>query len=242
MIDMNSSRPLYEQIKDNIIGDIQSGRYQPGARIPSERDLSEQLGVSRLTVNRAIKELVQAGILHVQIGKGTFISPITHNQTLDMLTGFTEEMRSRGHNTTSRVLRAEFITAPDDIARMLDVLPGTKLILLQRVRAADGEPMALETCNLVAARCPGILDRHDYARESLYQVLRKEFGLSLSHAEQTIEARQATRHEAALLDIKAGSPVLQMVRVTYASHTPVEYVRSTYRGDRYKFRVVLRQL
>jgi GntR family transcriptional regulator len=241
MIDAKSPKPFYEQIKDYLLQGIQKGDFKPGDRIPSERDLSERFGVSRLTVNKAVKELERAGLLYAQVGKGTFISGEMYNQQLEHLTGFTDEMRSRGHKASSQVLKADFISAPDEAARVLNVLPGTRLVMLQRVRLADDQPIALETCNLVASLCPDILLTHDFAYESLYQVLRRDYSIMLSHAEQTIEARTATKEEAVILHLKANYPVLYMTRVTYGEGSrPVEYVRSIYRGDRYKFRVVLR--
>ncbi|MBE2267589.1 MAG: GntR family transcriptional regulator [Anaerolinea sp.] len=243
MIDVNSPTPLYEQIKDLLLQGIQKGDYKPGDRIPSERDLSVRFGVSRLTVNKALKELERAGVLIAQVGKGTFISAEIVQQQLEHLTGFTEEMRSRGHSASSRVLSATYIFAPDDAARLLNVLPGTRLIQLQRVRLAEEQPIALETANLPASLCPDLLDKHDFAHESLYGALRREYGITLTHAEQTIEARPATREEADALGIKVLQPVLSMTRVAYTDgNRPVEYVRSAYRGDRYKFRVVLRNL
>lgn len=243
MINANSAKPLYEQIKDYLLQGIQNGDFKPGERIPSERDLSVRFGVSRLTVNKALKELERAGVLYAQVGKGTFISGETYHQELEHLTGFTEEMRSRGHGASSRVLTAAIILAPDDIARILNVLPGTRLIVLQRVRLADEQPVAIETANIVASLCPDLLEKHDFAHESLYNVMRRDYGIHLTHAEQTIEARPATREEASALNIKVGQPVLSMTRVACdEANRPVEYVRSAYRGDRYKFRVVLRTL
>ena len=132
----------------------------------------------------------------------------------------------RSHCCCSHVTHAS-----DDSARILDVLPGTNLLALQRVRMADDEPMAVETSTLIASLCPGLLERYDFARESLYNVLRRDYGLVLAYAEQTIEARQATREEADALHIPTGSPVLYMTRVTYSEREkPIEYVRSTYRS------------
>lgn len=243
VVDAALPKPLYEQIKDYIRHNIQAGVFAPDTRIPSERDLAKNFNVSRLTVNKAIKELIYDGVLYVQMGKGTFIKAPTYNQQLEALTGFSEDMRSRGQSPSSRVLNAAIIPAPDDIARILEVLPGTHLIHLERVRMADDQPMAVEISNLAASLCPGILEHYDFARESLYYVLRKEYRLVLAYAEQTIEARPATRDEADTLHLKPNSPVLHMTRVTYNDKDrPLEYVRSTYRGDRYKFRAILKQV
>lgn len=243
MIDAKSSKPLYEQIKDYLLDRIQAGELVPGARIPSERVLAERFSVSRLTANKAVKELERAGIVYAQVGKGTFISPALYQQQLNHLTSFTDEMLSRGYAASSRVLSARALDAPDHIARILDVPPGARLIELRRVRMADDEPMALETANIVAAVCPNLLDGHDFAHESLYQVLRRDYGVTLMYAEQTLEARFPSHEEARLLGIKVMVPVLSMTRVAYTDEkNAIEYVQSAYRGDRYKFHSVLRNL
>lgn len=242
-IKLTGVQPLYEQIRTYVIQAIQDGRYRPGDKIPSERELAEELGVSRLTVHHAIKGLQQAGILIAHVGRGTFVSPRPLSQQLEALTSFTEDMRSRGNAPSSRVLSAKICPAPDDIARFLDVRPGTQLAVLQRVRIADDQPMAVETSHIIASACPAILDRYDFAHESLYRVLRQEYGLALAHAEQTIAARGATREEARVLGLKAHAPILHMTRVLYtADSRPLEYVISAYRGDSYTFHVVLRQV
>src|SRR5690606_40447396 len=107
MVDANSPKPLYEQIKDYILTNIHSGNFQPNSRIPSERSLSAKFGVSRLTVNKAIKELEQAGWVRIQIGKGTFINEAQIDQELETLTSFSEDMAKRGRQPASRVIVAE---------------------------------------------------------------------------------------------------------------------------------------
>ena len=105
VIDANSPRPLYEQIKDYIRHNIQTRVFLPDTRIPSERELAKQFNVNRLTVNKALKDLIYEGVLSVQIGKGTFIKGTPYNQQLETLTGFSEDMRSRGQRPASRVLQ-----------------------------------------------------------------------------------------------------------------------------------------
>ena len=243
MIDANSPKPLYEQIKDYILHNIDIGEFEPDGRIPSERDLSKLFGVSRLTVNKAVRELTQAGVLYVRIGKGTFISSETFDQELDVLSSFSEEMQQRGRKPYSRVLDAEIMPASAEIARQLRLLVGVEVVLLKRLRMADGLPVALETSVFPAAACPDIFERHDFTHESLYDVLRKQFNVHLVRAEQTFEARRASYEDCDLLKVEEGSPILYIQRITYTdSDTPFEYVRSFYRGDRYKFRAVLRRI
>jgi GntR family transcriptional regulator len=243
MLDTTSSKPLYEQIKEYILSNIQAGHFKPHTRVPSERDLAQHFGVSRLTVTKALKELEQGGVVYVRIGKGTFIAPETINLQLDTLMSFTEEMNQRGHTVGSRVLSAQLSTANGEVAQKLGIMVGTEVIQLRRVRLTNGQPIALESSTLIASLCADILDKHNFAQESLYQVLRDVYGIRLTYGEQTIEARQASRDEACVLEVTEGDPVLAILRVTYNDQDkPVEYVSSAYRGDRYKFRAVLRHI
>lgn len=236
-------KPLYEQIKDYILLNIQSGNFSPDSRIPSERELSEQFNVSRMTVTKALHELTRDGLLYARVGKGTFVSPRRIDQQLEMLTSFTEDMARRGQRSASRVLAASLQPASEDAAHYLGLLTGTPVVSLQRVRLAEGEPIALEHCMLVAAMCPQILERFDFSHDSLYEVLWREYGLGMRYAEQTIEARVASEYEATALEVLPGSPVLAITRVSYAEgDRPVEFVLSAYRGDRYKFHAILRKL
>lgn len=243
LLNLSSSRPLYEQIKDYVLDSIQSGVFIPHTRIPSERELALRFGVSRLTVTKALKALEQAGIVYVQIGKGTFIAPETINLQLDILMGFTEEMTQRGHRVTSRVLSVQLTAPTPESAARLGIAPSVQVVVLRRVRCANADPIALETSTVVSTLCRGILDQHNFAQESLYNVLRSHYGVALTYAEQTIEARAASRDEAHILEVAERDPVLAIQRVTYDdSGRAVEYASSVYRGDRYKFRAVLKQV
>ena len=243
MLDLNSHKPLYEQIKEYILHNIQVGAYPPHSRLPSERDLAKQFGVSRLTVNKAIKELITAGWLHTQVGKGTFIKDEPIDFELEMLTSFTEEISRRGQSVSSRVIEARIMPSDLRTARQLKIPTGVAILRLKRIRMANKRPIALENSAVIASVCPGILDRHNFARDSLYQVLRYEYDVMLTYAEQIFEARAAAEDEAEYLGIRPDDPLLAISRITYTQKdSPVEYVESVYRGDRYKFRAVLRNI
>ncbi len=239
-LDPDTSIPYYEQIRAYLLAKIESGEFRPHTRTPSERVLSEQFGVSRMTVKHAIKELVSSGRLYTRVGKGTFVSDPPITQNLNMLTGFSEDMEALGKSTSSRVLTAAVIAATAKIARELRIPQEAHVVLLRRIRLADNEPVALENSYLNHTLCPGILDTHDFSMESLYAVLKNEYQLILSYGEQSIQARLATKSEADLLSIQKGFPLLDIMRTTFSDEAqPIEYVESIYRGDLYVFRARL---
>ena len=243
MLRDDSSKPLYEQVKEYILHNIQTKEFAPNTRLPSERDLASQFGVSRLTVSRAFKELIQAGRLHVQIGKGTYVSEEPIDLQLETLTSFTEEMSARQQDASSLILQAELVPADEHVARHLKLPVSVSVVLLRRVRLANKYPIAIEESSIVASICPNILINHDFSRESLYAVLRDEYNVLMAYAEQSFEARVASEEEAKHLEIATNDPILSINRVTYTQdNKPVEYVKSVYRGDRYKFRAILRHI
>jgi GntR family transcriptional regulator len=243
-LQLDESRPYYEQIRDYLLTNIESGTFPPHTQIPSERSLSDQFGVSRMTVKHAIQELVFSERLYTRVGKGTFVADTPITQQLSTLTSFTEDMKSLGKTTSSKILQADTLRANVNIARALDLTPdGSNVALLKRLRCTEGQPIAIESSYLNVTHCPNILKQHDFTHTSLYHVLRMEYGLRLASAEQRIRARQATKEEAALLEIDVGFPILYITRTTFLDdNTPVEYVESAYRGDRYVFRAKLTNL
>ncbi len=236
----NSSVPLYLQLKELLQTAMEDGSIPPGSRLPSERDLAQRYGVSRMTARQALQLLAHEGLTYSRVGKGTYAREPKIPQELRALTSFTEEMARLGMRASSVVLKAEIMRAPLDISRQLLLHPGASVVLLVRVRRANGEPMALENTYLDYAACPGILERADFSQTSLYEVLRQEYGLSVVRAAQLIDTRMPETREAELLDIDSHTPILNIERTTFdADDRPIEFVRSIYRGDKYRFHVAL---
>lgn len=235
----DAPEPLYLQIKEYLINEIKAGNFQPDQRIPSERELSEQFKVGRMTVRQALLELAHEGKIYTRMGKGTFVLAPKIDQQLRALTGFSQDVRQRGGRPSSQVLEAKVVPASWSAARALRLTEGDQVVFLSRLRLSDGIPLALESAHLPYDQFPDLL-KHDFAVESLYEVLKKDYEITLIQAEQTIEAALATPYEIEMLSLTPPAAVLKMERLTYNdAGLPVEYVPSTYRGDRYKFRSVL---
>jgi len=234
--------PRYYQIMEQLRSKIQEGAFAVGSALPPERELAEAYNVSRMTVRQAITGLVDEGILIRRQGVGTFVAPPKLEQVLSKLTSFTEDMALRGMKAGARVISfAE--TAPSPAAGKALGLDAEEDRVYQctRLRLADEEPMALETTEVIAAICPGLC-AEDLEDRSLYELLSKRWGVRLDHATQSIEPALPTLREATLLHIPSGAPVLLMHRITYDQNDrAIEYVRSIYRGDRYKFIIELRR-
>ena len=240
MLDRRRHLPLHQQLKAAIEERILSGEWLPGTQLPSERELCEQYDISRITVRQALTALVMEGRLIRTQGRGTFVASPRIAQQLTQLTGFTQDMRARGKRPSARVLEAGNVSALPAVARALKIEAGESVILLKRLRLADGEPVAIETAYLLEGRCQGLL-KEKLATQSLYDILTKKYNLKPVRATQQMEAIPCPLAEAKLLGTRRGAPVLHIHRTTYDREgRPFELVESFYRGDRYTFYAELR--
>lgn len=242
MIRGDSGTPIYVQLENLVRDKLERGDWTPGMMLPSERDLCETFGISRMTVRQAISNLVSQGLLTRTQGKGTFVARPRLRQTLSKLTSFTEDMRDRGLLVTTRLLELEQRAASPDIASALAIPEGAPVLYLQRLRSANGHPMAIETSTLRGDISAPLL-HEDLEHQSLYRLLEERCGARLVRASQELESGIADEAEARLLAVPTGAPVLHIQRRSLALwqglEVLVEYVRSTYRGDRYRFHVEL---
>ncbi|GAA3363547.1 MULTISPECIES: GntR family transcriptional regulator [Saccharopolyspora] len=224
--------PKYWGLKQHLLDMLRS--LPPGSPIPTERALAAEFDVSRTTVRQALAELtVEGRLLRVQ-GKGTFAAKPKVAQRLQ-LSSYTEDMRAQGRQPASRLLEVVEEPADQELATLLGTRPGSAALRLRRLRLADGEPMAIETTHLPLSRFRGLTGRLE-SGGSLYRVLREHFGVELGHADETIETALASPEEAETLGADVGLPMLLLSRHSFDSAgEPVEWVRSIYRGDRYKF-------
>lgn len=233
MVDKSSVVPIYYQLRTLIQNRIISGEYPVGSQLPSERELCDTYAISRMTVRQAIIDLVNDGLLKRERGRGTYVARPKIEQGLQ-LTSFTEEMRQRNLQPGTRLLSLCTVPAEGRAVSRLHLVEDQPVHIITRLRLADGEPMAIERSHIPAAVIPK-LRQESLEHGSLYKTLR-ESGLQMAYAEQTLEAALVKGDEAGLLGVKAKSPVLLIERTTFlADGTPVEYVRSVYRADRYKF-------
>jgi GntR family transcriptional regulator len=204
-----------------------------GGALPSERQLSVDLGVSRLTVRAALDQLVREGYLMRRRGSGTFVREPKIAQELTM-TSFSEEMRRRGMTPGSRTLSLSTTTAGAHLGRSLRVSPSERVVVAKRLRLADGEPMAIETLHVPESLVPG-LTPEDLDQGSFYELLASRYGITIVGGTQTIEPTVTNEEESAALDVPLHSPAFQFERTTRSNTGEiVEFVRSIYRGDRYR--------
>jgi GntR family transcriptional regulator len=228
---LSAKRPKGEQLEEILEGVIAT--LPPGTALPSERVLAERYGVARATVSQAVEGLAVKGLLYRVHGSGTFVAEPKFRQP-ETLRSFSEDMHDRGMTPGSTMLRREVTPASEVIARQLEIEPGNPVIYVERVRTADGEPMALERAYLPAERLSG-LEAVDLTDTSLYQTLAERYGVQVAVADQWVSAIRLTEGEARLLAVPPGQPALLFQRVTRdPAGEVVEYSRSLYRGDRYE--------
>lgn len=235
-VDPASPVPKYLQLREILLELIET-EIAVDAPIPSERELCRRYGLSRMTVRQAVDHLVSEGRLYRVPGKGTFVARPKIDTPL-RLTSYSEDMRARGLRPGARDLDRRVVRAGGHLARALNVRPGDPVHCIERLRTADGEPMALERSHIPAAVAPD-LDRQPLTDRSLYELLEQRYGIVLDSGEQTIEAGIADPVDAELLCLPRGSAVLLLQRRSFAGSTCVELAVSTYRADRYQMRTAL---
>jgi len=208
-------------------------QLEVGQAIPSERQLSSDLGVSRLTLRAALDDLAREGYVVRRRGAGTFVGEPKIAQELTM-TSFTDDMRRRGLRPSSRTLELRVSPAGARLGRRLHVSPSEPVVIASRLRLADGESMAIETVHVRETHIPGLTAR-DLEEKSFYELLRDRYGIVIVGGTQTIEPTVTDEDESGALGVPLHSPAFRFERVTRSDTGEIiEFVESIYRGDRYR--------
>jgi GntR family transcriptional regulator len=229
-VDLNDNSPLYMQLARKLTQDVRDGRYQADQALPSERTLSEQLDVSRVTARKAIDQLVDQGLVVRRRGCGNYIAPRTE-QPLSNLSSFSEPLQQRGYQPGSHWLRREIVLADADEQLSLALSPNSRVARLERLRLADEVVMAYEVSVIPAS----VLPRPEGVGGSLYAHLDKTGHMPV-RARQHIRAMNAPDELATKLGVPEGHAVLFITRIGYLeSGHAVELTHSYCRSDHYDF-------
>lgn len=212
---------------------IRAGGFQPGDRLPPERELAERLAVSRSTLRLALHDMERAGVVTRRPGRGggTFVAVPRVERDLGSFAGLGEYIRRQGLEAGARVIGLALTAAGPDVAEALRIAPGDPIVTVDRVRLAGGEPIALERSRFPAERFPGLAEHA--LGGSLYELMREEYGLVPVRAVERIEPVAAEPGIAELLGVEPGTPLLAVERIAYdADGVPLEHADDLFRGDR----------
>ncbi len=233
-IDKKSPIPAYFQLKNMLLEQIRDGEYPEGSLIPSERDLGEGLGISRMTVRQALNQLVAEGVLYREKGRGTFVSKSKIKQRNIM--SFSETVKNRGLMPSTQVLRFEKILNRPDIRDILELQGSEGLYGIRRLRLANDLPIGIEEAFIPERYCPH-LENHDL-KMSFYKLLKEQYSLVVTSMDCSVDAAKATTEEKKLLRLTNAVPVLRITSISYNdSGTKLFYERNTYRSDEYNYNV-----
>lgn len=224
--------PVWQQIRDELAGEIGDKRYTAGDRLPTEAALATRFGVNRHTVRRALKEMADQGLVHSRRGAGVFVTGVQLSYRLGRNTRFTQNLADTGHIGSREAIRAETLPATAEEAKALGLKKGELIHVLELVASADGAPIAFAISVLPAAPLPGFLDAH--RKEKSVTKALKRCGVDDYRRKSTrMIATHATGAMARHLRLSDGAPVLRATSVNVLSdQTPIEYGRSWFATDR----------
>jgi len=225
------SKPRYQQVKDLIIGRISRGELGPRDRVPSENEIVESMNVSRMTANRALRELTDEGYVEREAGRGTFVADLKARSHVLEVRNIAEEIRRRGHRHSCDVLRQSRQRARGEIARALHVDQGTEVFHLLLVHAENGVPIQVEDRHVIAGFAPDCLEQ-DFHRVTPSAWLTAI--APLQEAEQVVRAVMPNTAVREQLQMRAGEPCLVVLRRTWAHGRPVTFARLHHAGSRYE--------
>jgi len=242
VIDRSSPMPLYHQLKQLIVAEIQREGLQPGDRLPGDFELCERYGVSRTVARQALLELEFEGIVERERGRGTFVAPQRTSEGIgDSLIGRFEEVSARGGQHSTQVLRLEKVPASETVAKDLALDVGTPVVEIDRLRLVDGRPWAFTVTQLTESIGEPLLTE-DLSDVSLYGLLENRHGVRFASGQRSIEAQAAGPALARALDIRVGAPLLVLRGVARDEDgTPLERFTAFHRGDLARFDVSVRR-
>lgn len=243
-VDKNSPVPYYHQLKIYITGEIDGGNWAPEEKLPSEAEFCDRFNISRTVVRQAIRELQNEGYLETEKGRGTFIArPKIIEGFVQSITGFYGEMAQRGYRVTTHVLSQELLPASRIVADALEIEIGTPVITLSRLRKLNDEPSVFVTTYVPQHLCPELLEA-DMENRSLYDFLEHSaHGLKIHRGKRYIGVSLAKEHEASLLHMEVGAPLIELDSITYLEDgRALEYFHALHRGDRTRFEVDLTKM
>ena len=226
-----AAKPRYQQVKDLIIQRISTGELKPKDRVPSENELVAAAGVSRMTANRALRELTDEGWVERVAGSGTFVSEIRAQSHVLEVRNIAEEIAARGHQHTSRMLRCSRQHARGEVARALHVEQGSDVFHLLLIHFENGLPIQVEDRHVVASFAPDCLDQ-DFSAITPSAYLTSI--APLGEAEQVVRAQLPNAAIRGYLDMQEGEPTLVVLRRTWSSGRPATFARLHHPGDRYE--------
>jgi GntR family transcriptional regulator len=231
----NADEPLYAQIESVLSSEFADGTLPAGVQIPTEDQLIARFKMSRITVRRAVQNLVNRGLVEIRRGRGTFVTQPRITQGLTELTGFVEDMQALGRRASARLIDKRIVNASEIVARQLSLMRGRKVVRLQRVRLADNLPVSFDETYLPLEIGKKIIT-NDLEKEPVFSLLEQKYKIPLLEAEYRLEAVAAEADVAEALEITQGSPIFRIERTSYTTGgTPIDYERLHYRGDLVRF-------
>jgi GntR family transcriptional regulator len=226
---------LYAEIEEAIATEIAQGEYRPGDQLPTEDALLQRFQVSRITVRRAIQNLVSRGLLEIRRGLGTFVLSPRIEAEITKLTGFVEDMNAAGRKASARVVSQGVVPASARVAERLHLANGTKVMQIKRVRLANDMPISFDETYLPLPLGNQIV-HNDLRLHPIFTLLEEEYGIPLIEADYELEAVIATKAIADALQVRVGSPIFQIERTSMTTdNRPVDYEVLSYRGDLVRF-------
>jgi GntR family transcriptional regulator len=236
--DRRRPEPLWHQAETALRSLIEAGAWSAGSQIPNEDRLGEMLGISRITLRHALRNLEEAGLLRREHGRGTFVRSATVVAGVRGLTNFTEEMRTLALTASTRLIDAKRIGATLEMADALEIAPGERVVQLKRLRLGNGLPIGIQTSHLPETRVPGLFD-DAHQVQSLYAWLNARCGIKPVKAKEVYRVGRVANPDADLLQLDTNTPAFEVERIAYDSKGPFEYTLSTMRADRYEIRSTL---
>ena len=230
--------PLYCQLAEVIINEIETKGLEENDRLPAEREYCEKYKLSRATVRQAIDYLEKKGYIYKIQGSGTFVSSRRLKQKLLKFYSFTEEMKKQGKIPESKILSFKTIEADDKISKELNLSKKEKIFELVRIRLADGEKVMYEKTYLPYKKFLD-LSKKDLLTSPLYDILQSRYRLTFTKAIERFSVGVSDTHVSDMLSISCGTPIINLQRWTYTGIEIIEYTISSVRGDKFEFEVEL---
>lgn len=234
---VRNNKPLYNQIRDDLLAKIADGTYPPHSQIPSENELGELFNVSRITVRQALTQLQQEGFIFKVHGKGSFISRPKAFQNVSQLQGFAEALTTLGHEVFNQVKFFDFITAPIQVAAKLKLPVGSQVTQIKRVRLLNRQPVSFEITYLPEA-LGRQLQQVDLVTKDIFLALEDECQTPLGHADLSIDAMLADEELSELLQVQSNAPILRVERLTHnRDGQPIDFEYLYFSGDAFQYRL-----